>query len=85
MKGQFTLETVLFDLKLDQYLTKVLYTMFPSLDRIVGGTEVKQDAKYPYQIWVQVTFSPDLKDLTFLEIFRAWGLVVVPSSTKGTY
>merc|ERR1711982_229799 len=24
-----------------------------SFDRIVGGTEVKQDAKYPYQIWVQ--------------------------------
>merc|ERR1711990_1358991 len=24
-----------------------------SLDRIVGGQEVKQDAKYPYQIWVQ--------------------------------
>merc|ERR1711931_248309 len=22
-------------------------------DRIVGGKEVKQDAKYPYQIWVQ--------------------------------
>merc|ERR1712243_97920 len=25
----------------------------PGLDRIVGGKEVKQDAKYPYQIWVQ--------------------------------
>merc|ERR1719278_1362077 len=24
-----------------------------SFDRIVGGKEVKQDAKYPYQIWVQ--------------------------------
>jgi len=24
-----------------------------NFDRIVGGTEVKQDAKYPYQIWVQ--------------------------------
>ena len=84
MKGQFTLETVLFDLKFHQYLTKVLYTMFPSLDRIVGGTEVKQDAKYPYQIWVQVTFSTDLKDSLGYTI-RAWGLVVVPSSTKGTY
>merc|ERR1739846_181745 len=24
-----------------------------AFDRIVGGTEVKQNAKYPYQIWVQ--------------------------------
>merc|ERR1719213_1315041 len=24
-----------------------------NFDRIVGGTEVKQDAKYPYHIWVQ--------------------------------
>ena len=56
-----------------------------SFDRIVGGTEVKQDAKYPYQIWVQVTFIIDFAGSESYKYCRAWGPVVALSSTRGTY